>query len=93
MFDGLTDEEDVGDKQLYGDESLEIDIAGAFEIQAKNDSGSAPNMECIENIRHWKRHCTINRTPHFGQTKIDRIFLTTDFDFDFVGHIYYYYYF
>ena len=38
MFDDLTDEEDIDDQQLYGDESLEIAIAGTFEIQAKNDS-------------------------------------------------------
>ena len=49
-FDGLTDEEDTDDEQLYGDESLEIDIAGTFEIEAKNDSEGAPNMECIGNI-------------------------------------------
>ena len=41
-FDGLTDEEDIDDEQLYGDESLEIDM--------KNDSEGAPNMECIGNI-------------------------------------------
>ena len=51
MFDGLTDEEDIDDEQLYGDESMEIDIAGTFEIQPKNDSEGAPNMECIGNIR------------------------------------------
>ena len=32
------------------------------------------------------RHCTINRTPHSGQTKIDSMFLTKDLDF--VGHNY-----
>ena len=41
-FDGLTDEEDIDDEQLYGDESLKIDM--------KNDSEGAPNMECIGNI-------------------------------------------
>ena len=47
MFDGLTDEEDIDDEQLYSDESWEIDIGGTFEIQTKNDSEGAPNMECI----------------------------------------------
>ena len=35
MFDGLTDEEDIDDEQLYGDET---NIAATFEIPAKNDS-------------------------------------------------------
>ena len=52
MFDDLTDEEDIDDQQLYGDES--IDIARTFEIQAKNDSEGALNMECIGNIRQSK---------------------------------------
>ena len=55
IFDGLTDEEDIYDEQLYGDETLEIDIVGTLEIQAKNDSESAPHMECIRNIRQSKR--------------------------------------
>ena len=53
MFDDLTDEEDIDDQQLYGDES--IDIARTFEIQAKNDYEGAPNMEYIGNIRQSKR--------------------------------------
>ena len=57
MFDGITDEVDirVDDEQLYGDLSLEIDMAGTFEIQAKNDSEGASNIECIGNIRQSKR--------------------------------------
>ena len=43
------------DELLYGDESMEIDIASTFEIQAKNDSEGASNMECIKNIRQSKR--------------------------------------
>ena len=47
MFDDLTDEEDIDDEQLYGDESMEIDTAGTFEIQAKNSSEGPLNMKCI----------------------------------------------
>ena len=61
MFDGLTDEEDIDDKQLYGDEGLEIDITGTFKIQAKNDCKGARNMECIGNIRRSK--CLACDTP------------------------------
>ena len=66
MFDGLTAEEDIDDDQPYGDESLEIDIAGTFEIQTKNVSDGAPNMECIGNIRQLKR--LAGDTPRKMQT-------------------------
>ena len=33
LFDGLSDEEDVDNEYLYGDERLEKDIAVSFEIE------------------------------------------------------------
>ena len=55
MFDDLIDDEDIDDEQLLGDKKAWKDIAGAFEIQAKNDSEGAPNMQCIGNIHQSKR--------------------------------------
>ena len=69
MFD-LTDEEDLDDEQLYGDESMEIDIAGTFEIQAKNGSECAPNMECIGNIR--QSNCLAGNTLSTSMFNIKR---------------------
>ena len=57
MFNGLTDEEGIDDEQLYSDDSLLKAYIYCLYVRnsGKNDSESAPNMECIGNIRQSKR--------------------------------------